>query len=48
MVEGHSFWGCGEDDEIVLLLEKQDILPWQWCVVLSCLIWDIPDAVSKD
>lgn len=37
-----------EDDETIVLLENQEILPLQWCVVLSCLLFDIAEAVSKD
>jgi hypothetical protein len=36
-----------EDDETMVLLEDQEILPLQWCVVLSCLLFDT-EAVSKD
>jgi hypothetical protein len=48
IVEGHCFWGMDEDDETIVLLENQEILPLQWCVVLSCLLFDIAEAVSKD
>jgi hypothetical protein len=47
-VGGRCFLVSGEGDETVIPLKDQDILPWQWGVVMSCPLGDITGAVWKD
>jgi hypothetical protein len=47
-VGGRCFLVSGEVDETIIPLEDQDVLPWQWGVVLSRLLGDITGVIWKD